>query len=131
MQSPPSGTSRKADSAFFTTAARTRTKVTLRWQEFCSSGTILRRSPANTESVSLSAQWKEKFLAKIDVWPADSSEEKQKYIDRLNADLSALKAKLERINTAFADGSLDIDEFKEPKNPLVSKKVGLEEKILA
>lgn len=59
----------------------------VRQEQFCAE---VRR---NTESVSLSDEWKEKFWAKVDAWSADSSEEKQKYIDRLNADLSALKAR--------------------------------------
>ena len=45
--------------------------------------------------------------------------------------LRSLGSKLERINSAFADESLDIDEFKELKNPLVPKKVELERQILA
>lgn len=42
-----------------------------------------------------------------------------------------IKTKLERLKNAFAEGSLDIDEFKELKNPLGPRKVELEEKILA
>jgi len=34
-----------------------------------------------------------------------------------------------RVNNGFADGSLDIQEFKEFKNPFVPKKVELEEQI--
>ncbi len=48
---------------------------------------------------------------------------------RLNAELSGLKAKIDRVNNAFADSTLDIAEFKELKNPLVPRKVELEQRI--
>jgi hypothetical protein len=43
--------------------------------------------------------------------------------------LANVKTKIDRLNTAFADGSLEMDEFKEMKNPLVPTKTGLEQKL--
>ena len=43
--------------------------------------------------------------------------------------MAAIKTKIDRINNGFADGSLDIEEFKELKNPLVPRKVELEGQI--
>ena len=60
----------------------------------------------------------------------DSSEAKQQQIDRLKIGLASLKSKLNRLNNAFAEGSLDIDEFKELKNPLVPQRVEIEQKII-
>ena len=56
---------------------------------------------------------------------------KQQKIDRLKAEFASLKAKIDRLNNAFTEGSIDIDEFKELKNPLVPKKVELEQEIIA
>ena len=42
-----------------------------------------------------------------------------------------VKTKIDRINNAFADGSLNLQEFKELKNPLVPKKTELEQQIVA
>lgn len=42
-----------------------------------------------------------------------------------------LKLKIKRLNAAFADGNLNVDEFKELKNPLLPKRVEIEEKIVA
>jgi hypothetical protein len=42
-----------------------------------------------------------------------------------------IKSKIDRINYGFADGSLDVQEFKELKNPLVPQKTGLEQQIVA
>ena len=52
-------------------------------------------------------------------------------IDRLKSELALLKAKIDRINDGFANGAIDIVEFKEMKNPLIPKKVELDEQIVA
>jgi site-specific DNA recombinase len=83
----------------------------------------------NVELVSLPDEWKERFLAKIEVWESEASDAKQKRLDALKGDLVGLKAKIDRINTAFTDGSLELHEFKELKNPLIASKVELEQKI--
>jgi site-specific DNA recombinase len=83
----------------------------------------------NAQLVIIPDEWKEKFLARVETWETEVSTAKQAQIDRLTTDLAAVKARINRINDGFADGSLDIVEFKELKNPLVPKKVELEEQI--
>ena len=85
----------------------------------------------NTQLVSIPDEWMEKFLARIETWEAATSGEKQAKIDQLKTELATIKAKIDRINNGFADGSLDIQEFKELKNPLVPQKTGLEQQIVA
>ena len=85
----------------------------------------------NLELVVLPDEWRERFLARVEVWETQGSETKQAQIERLKNDLAGIKAKLIRINNGFADGSLDVQEFKELKNPLVPQKVALEQKIVA
>src|SRR5207244_6005519 len=83
------------------------------------------------QSLVIPDEWKERFLARIETWEAKGSHEKQAQIDQLKAELAATKAKIDRINNGFTDGSLDIQEFKELKNPLVPQKAGLEQQIVA
>ena len=85
----------------------------------------------NAELVVIPDQWKEKFLAKIETWEAEESEEKQEKINTFKSELTSLKAKIERINNGFTEGSIDIVEFKELKNPLVIQKTDLEQQIVA
>ena len=85
----------------------------------------------NVQLVAIPDEWKEKFLARIETWETETSQEKQGQIDRLRAELAVIKAKIDRINNGFADGSLDVQEFKELKNPLVPQKAGLEQQIVA
>jgi hypothetical protein len=85
----------------------------------------------NTALVALPDEWKERFLARVETWETEVSTAAQKQIDRRKAELTAVKSKIDRINNGFADGSLDIQEFKELKNPLVPRKVELEQQITA
>ncbi len=83
----------------------------------------------NTQLVALPIEWKERFLAKVETWEEEETVRRQIQIDRLKAELAAIKTKIDRINNGFADGSLDIEEFKELKNPLLPRKVELEGQI--
>ena len=85
----------------------------------------------NAELVAIPDEWKEKFLAKIETWESEASQEKQQKIDALKSELTSLKAKVDRINNGFTEGSIDIAEFKELKNPLVIQKTDLEQQIVA
>ena len=84
----------------------------------------------NTLLASIPDEWFEKFSARIETWEAEASSEKQAEIERIKGELAKVKAKIDRLNNAFADGSLEIDEFKELKNPLVPIKTGMEEKLV-
>jgi site-specific DNA recombinase len=85
----------------------------------------------NVQLVTIPEEWKEKFLARIETWEGQESHTRQEHLGRLKADLAEVKAKIDRINTAFADGSLEIQEFKELKNPLIPRKAELEQQIAA
>jgi DNA invertase Pin-like site-specific DNA recombinase len=85
----------------------------------------------NAQLIVIPDEWKEKFLAKIETWESEISVEKQRKIDLLKSDLISLKAKLDRINNAFTEGALEVQEFKELKNPLVPLKADLEQQIVA
>jgi len=100
-------------------------------RSFIRDTTFAQEVKRNAELVTLPEVWAERFLAKVETWEADGSATKQAQIDRLKTQMVAVKAKIDRLNTAFADGSLDIAEFKEMKNPLVPKKAELESQIIA
>ena len=85
----------------------------------------------NASLVVIPDEWKERFLARVETWETEISHETQAQIDRLKGDLTVVKSKIDRINNAFADGSLNLHEFKELKNPLVPKKAELEQQIVA
>ena len=74
---------------------------------------------------------KKNFWRGLKIGFFESAQEKQTEIERLKTKLTSLKSKLQRVNNAFAEGNLDIDEFKELKNPLIPQKVEIEQKIIA
>lgn len=84
----------------------------------------------NTELVGLSDEWKEKFLASVEGWSEESLGRNHERINRPKSELSSLKAKILRLSTAFTDGTLNVDEFREMRNPLVPQKVEIEQKII-
>ena len=49
--------------------------------------------------------------------------------DRVKSELAALKSKIDRLNTAFTEGGLELSEFKELKNPLIVQKAVLEQQL--
>ena len=83
----------------------------------------------NTALVAIPDTWKERFLARIETWEAEETAQSQEAIAGLQAKLADLKTKIDRINNGFAEGSFDIAEFKELKNPLVARKVELEQQM--
>jgi hypothetical protein len=85
----------------------------------------------NVQLVLIPDEWKEKFLAMIETWETDTCLTRQRQIDGLRSELASLKSRLDRVNNAFVDGSLELQEFKELKNPLVERKVGLEQRVKA
>jgi hypothetical protein len=85
----------------------------------------------NVRLVTLPDEWKERFIAKLEVWEANDTASRQDQIARLRAELTTVRGRIERLNEAFIDGSIDLAEFKELKNPLVPRKVELEAKMVA
>jgi len=103
----------------------------------CESSTFARQETfaqevkRNVQLVTLPEEWKERFLAKVEVWEAEGSAARQTQIGRLRTELTVVRSKIARLNDAFADGSIDLAEFKELKNPLIPRKVELESQIIA
>ena len=85
----------------------------------------------NAKLVTIPEDWKERFLAKIETWEREALVIQQVQIDRLRTELTSIKTKIDRLNLGFTDGSIDIQEFKELKNPLIPRKVELEGQIVA
>ena len=85
----------------------------------------------NVELAAIPDEWYEKFLVQIESWESEVSTTNQAQIERLKGQLAEVKAKIDRINTGFTEGSIDITEFKELKNPLVPVKTDLDQRVVA
>ncbi|MGO8677881.1 MAG: hypothetical protein ACLQVX_18685 [Limisphaerales bacterium] len=67
--------------------------------------------------LSIPEEWKERFLAKIETWEADENQTNQAQVDRIKAELAALKVKIDRINNAFTEGAMELQV--PSNNPLI------------
>lgn len=83
----------------------------------------------NTALIVLPDEWKERFLAKVETWEEQGAAAKQTRTSALKATVGDLRSRIDRLNTAFTEGAIDVQEFKELKNPLVSQKVQVEGQI--
>ena len=83
----------------------------------------------NAALVAIDDNWKEKFLARIELWQNDEAQARQRHVDRIKAEIATLKSKIDRLNTAFTEGGLELSEFKELKNPLIVQKAVLEQQL--
>jgi site-specific DNA recombinase len=84
----------------------------------------------NAQQVSIPDEWKEKFLAQIELWQNDEGQARQRHVDRIKSELATVKSKIDRLNTAFTEGGLELAEFKELKNPLIVQKAILEQHMV-
>ena len=83
----------------------------------------------NVQLIALPDEWKEKFLAKLDLWEAEGAATGSQLTETLTADLTAIKAKIQRLTALYVEDGLDIAEFKNMKNSLVQEKVSVEQKL--
>jgi len=84
----------------------------------------------NVALVTIPDDWKEKFLAQIELWQNDEAQMWQRHVDRIKTELAALKTKIDRLNIAFTEGGIELAEFKELKNPLIVQKAVLEQQLV-
>lgn len=83
----------------------------------------------NAALVAIPDDWKEKFLAQIEIWQNDEAQARQRHVEHIQSELATVKSKIDRLNTAFTEGGLELPEFKELKNPLIVHKADLEAKL--
>lgn len=96
---------------------------------FIPHGTFANEVKRNVALVAMPSDWKEKFLAQIEIWQNDEAQTRQRHVDRIRSNHAALKSKTDGLNTAFTEGGLELPEFRGLKNPLIVQKTDLEERL--
>ena len=81
------------------------------------------------QKVSLSDEWREKFLAKLENENKESRHASDLFAQNLRDNISAIKIRLERLTDAYLGEALELGEYQEKKNILMSEKKTLEEKL--
>ena len=81
------------------------------------------------QKVSLPDEWREKYLARLESEQAESRQSSGLFVQNLKTDISAITARLSRLTDAYLAEALELDEYLERKNALMSEKKSLEEKL--
>ncbi len=81
------------------------------------------------QKVSLPDEWRDKFLARLDSEQTESRQSSDLFVQNLKTDIFAISARLERLTDAYLGEALELSEYTERKNALMSEKRTLEEKL--
>jgi len=83
----------------------------------------------NCQKVSLTDDWREKYLAKVGEWEKENSQSSNLFAQNLKTELSAIKIKIDRLMDGYLEGSFELLEFQEKKNKLMAERKDIEEKL--
>jgi DNA invertase Pin-like site-specific DNA recombinase len=102
----------------------------------CSQGFLRDNAFANqvknyVQKVSLSDTWRDRYLKRLDMWEKESRQSSDLIAQKLKAELSRVKTKIDRLTDAYLDQTLELIEFQEKKNSLMKQKKDIEEKLSA
>ena len=83
----------------------------------------------NCQKVSLPDVWRERYLDKLKIWENENRQTSNLFAQNLKKEISAIKAKLERLTDAYLAEALELAEFQQTKNALMAEKKTKEEKL--
>ncbi len=83
----------------------------------------------NIQKVSLSDEWREKYLAKVNDWEKENRHSSGLFAQNLKTKLEEVKKKIDRLLDAHLEGVLELSEYQQKKNALVEQKAGLQQKL--
>jgi len=81
------------------------------------------------QKVALPAEWRDRFLARIDEWQAEESDASALGAENLRVALDTVKERISRLLDLFLDGGLEQAEFQQKKNALMERKAELAQKL--
>src|SRR3989344_5901556 len=81
------------------------------------------------QKVSLPDEWRKKYLARLESEQSESRHSLDLFAQNLRDNISAIKMRLERLTDAYLGEALELGEYQEKKNILMSEKKTLEEKL--
>ena len=79
--------------------------------------------------ISLPDVWRERYLNKLKEWESENRQTSDLFAQNLKKEISAIKAKLERLTDAYLAEALELAEFQQTKNALMAEKKTKEEKL--
>ena len=98
-------------------------------QPFVREEELARQVKEMVQKVSLSDEWRDQFLKRLETENADIRHSSERFVQNLKTDISATKTKLERLTDAYLNEALELGEYQECKNVLLAEKKTLDEKL--
>ena len=84
----------------------------------------------NCQKVSLPDDWRERYLDKLKMWENENRQTSDLFAQNLKKEISAIKAKLERLTDAYLAEALELAEFQANKKRLNGGKENKRGKII-
>ena len=81
------------------------------------------------QKVSLSDEWREKYLERLDKETGEARHSGDLFVQNLRGKIAELKTKIDRLTDGYLSGSFELVEYQENKNRLMSEKKTLEEQL--
>jgi len=78
--------------------------------------------------VALCEDWKEKMLAKVEMWEKENIQSSQSFAQNLEKEIKETEQKLDRLVNAFLDGSIEKETYLAKKDELIKTKTALLQK---
>ena len=75
--------------------------------------------------VALCEDWKEKMLAKVEMWEKENIQSSQSFAQNLEKEIKETEAKLDKLVNAFLDGSIEKETYLAKKDELIKTKTDL------
>ena len=80
------------------------------------------------QQVALCDDWKDKMLAKVEIWEKEKSQSSQAFAQNIQEKIKETEQKLDKLVNAFLDGSVEKEIYLVKKNELIHTKTALLEK---
>jgi len=81
------------------------------------------------QNAALPAEWRDRFLSRIDDWQAEESRDATVGAQNLKIELQHINARIDRLLDVYLDGALEEAEFKRKKNTLMESKAQIQQRI--
>ena len=78
--------------------------------------------------VALCEDWKEKMLAKVEMWEKENIQSSQSFAQNLEMEIKETEQKLDKLVNAFLDGSIEKETYLVKKDELIKTKTDLNKK---
>ena len=90
---------------------------------------MTRQIQETVQKVSLSDEWQDEYLKKLETESVDIRHSSALFVQNLRDSISDIKKRTERLTDAYLNEALELGEYQERKNVLMSEKKTLEEKL--